>query len=485
MKRLAHQLFALSRQLLRQERRLVIATLVVALAGIALTATVLIPAYLDPKNRMYGSSLGYARVMRALGKPFPVHTAEAAPATFASRDMGEGTVASESLYVPVVPMAEILEVLVEEGDPVEAGQVLARLDPSKAEIKVESARLAISTAQSESQRVEIGSAYVLAQERPEKDRITLEAAGSVAASAEERLATYEQLFEKGIIARTKLLAARDEATAAREQLELAQFNAAMSERGVPHSKRIARNAVADAEQALAHRLRELEDFTVRAPAAGVVERVLVRAGEYNQDSGKPGFILACGGWFEAHLDQSALRRVEVGDAAEVFLEAYPGHRFAARVEKVIPIVTYDRGGAEIGRPVAPRGTGAPEWPATFRVRLGIEAPGAMPPAPGMTGFARIVSERTSLGVPLGAVSSISAGKGVVHTVDAAGGRSIAIVTVGEVDDRRVEILAGIGPGQHVITEGATVLEPDDPIEVVAHTPAPAAASLPVGPRHDP
>ena len=58
--------------------------------------------------------------------------------------------------------------------------------------------------------------------------------------------------------------------------------------------------------------------------------------------------------------------------ATVNLEAYAGREFRATVERVIPIVTFNAGGPETKTPVRPLGTGTPEWPATFTVRLHLE-----------------------------------------------------------------------------------------------------------------
>ena len=84
---------------------------------------------------------------------------------------------------------------------------------------------------------------------------------------------------------------------------------------------IAESAVWEAELALKHRLHELKDYQIYSIADGRIERCLVHEGEYNQDPGKPGFVIASGAWFEANFDQGAFRRLKVGDRAEVRLES--------------------------------------------------------------------------------------------------------------------------------------------------------------------
>src|SRR6266478_8656506 len=120
------------------------------------------------------------------------------------------------------------------------------------------------------------------------------------------------------------------------------------------------------------------------------------------------------------MDQRAVADLREGMEATVNLESYPGRSLSAKVERIIPIVTFNAGGPETKTPVRPLGTGSPEWPATFRVRIRLQAAGIRL-APGMTGFARlIVHHRNAVAVPRAAVSSLSAGKGVVHTVDDSG-----------------------------------------------------------------
>ena len=140
------------------------------------------------------------------------------------------------------------------------------------------------------------------------------------------------------------------------------------------------------------RENELEDYTSRSPADGIVERVLVHAGEYNQDPGRPAVVIASGLWFECYLDQTALGRVKVGDDVEVRLAAYQDHLFHGSITHVRPLVNFSLGGPETNRPMRPLGTGSPEWPSTFSVRIELESDGYLI-VPGLTGYAMGRSSR--------------------------------------------------------------------------------------------
>ncbi len=239
----------------------------------------------------------------------------------------------------------------------------------------------------------------------------------------------------------------------------------MSTTGFPQAKEIAQNAVNDAENLLEKQQEALKYYHVTAPASGTIDRVLIRVGEYNQSAGNPGFIIASGLWFEANLDQRALADVHEGMEATVNLEAYAGHTFRATVKRIIPIVTFNAGGPETKTPVRPLGTGSPEWPATFSVRLRVESLGAKI-APGMTGFARVVAHhRRALAVPRAALSSLSAGKGVVRVVDDSGHTVATPVSLGDVDEQFVEITGGLDAGDWVLTSNARFLRDEDKIHI--------------------
>ena len=468
MKGVVSKVFRLALSLARENRVLFGIALILVVSGGLLAVTVLWPAYKSPGSKMYDSSLGYASLMRKLGKDFPVVTADVREREFVRPLLAEGTCSAEPYLVPVIPMSKITSVKVIEGQLVKKGDLLLTLDRVKAEIKLESAKLALSTAQAELKRVQVGSAYVLAQERPDREKINVEAAMARADQMTEKIERYRSAEKKGLISRTALLEVEGEFTAAVQEKELAELFLTMSEKGVEQSRLIAANAVEDAKEAVKHREQELIEHEVFAPVSGVVERVLMREGEYNQDSGKPGFVIAAGLWFEGYFDQSDFAWVKEELRGVAYLESYPGRELAVEVERIVPVVSFNEGGPEINRPLRPRGTGAPEWAATFMVRLKfLDEENEVKFAPGMTGFVRLESERKSLAVPRESLVSVSAGKALVQVVKNDGGRELRPVTVGHVDGEAAEILSGLKLGEQVIAEGHWGLKDDDGIEVVS------------------
>ncbi|MDP0491341.1 MAG: efflux RND transporter periplasmic adaptor subunit, partial [Verrucomicrobiota bacterium JB023] len=448
------QLPATLLSLARENLGLLIGGAVIGIFILIVGYYVLVPSYLSPSTKFYASGLGYPAMMRRLDKPLPVMTSKVGEREFTRFVMGEGVCASDPVLVPIIPLASIVKVHFKEGDRVEQGQVMAELDDELARIKLASAKLAVSTAKAELARVESGSAYVLAQERPKMERINLTAENERFELAKQKVERFRTAFERGLVAKTALLDAEKEFATAQQSRQEALLRMSMAEQGVVKSLEIARNAVSDAEEAVAHRTLELENYTMRAPVGGIVERVLIKEGEYNSDPGKPGFVVVSGLWFDTFFDQADFLYVQPGQIGEIRLEAYPGVSMPAVVERINPVVSFNEGGPEISRPLRPRGSGAPEWAATFKSQLRFAEPDEkFPVAMGMTGFGRLTVKRTGVAIPRSALLSVSAGAGVVYLPGEENGWEARQVKIGIVDDQAAEVLSGLEPGEEIIVEG--------------------------------
>lgn len=438
---------------------------VASLLALAAGAFVLWPAYTSPQSQMYSSSLGYLKLQRLLGMHMKTEAEHPVYHDFETPILGEGTVQCNFYNVPVVPTARIKSLLVEEGDVVKKGQVLAVLDDSQAQFNYKTAELALTSAKAQLQRVQVGSVNTMAAERPQKDQVDLKGLEKVVKAAKTKVDMYKRMEKDGASSKLELVNAELEYANDETAFEQAKVSAGMSTQGFPGANLVAQNAIDDAQNLLQQRTQELNYYRIVAPADGVIDRVLIREGEFNQGAGNAGFILASGLWFEADMDQRAVADVAEGMEATVNLESYAGRSFNATVERVIPIVTFSAGGPETKTAVRPLGTGTPEWPATFKVRLRLDDPGVKI-APGMTGFARVVSRRRQvLAVPREAVSSLSAGKGVIRVVQNSGRAVSTLVSLGEVDDKFVEITSGVNPADWVLTKNARYLRDDDKIRV--------------------
>jgi membrane fusion protein (multidrug efflux system) len=80
---------------------------------------------------------------------------------------------------------------------------------------------------------------------------------------------------------------------------------------------------------------DLEDRTVRSPLSGVVDRKFVEAGEY-VSPGQRLMLLhdPTQVWIEANIKETDLRRLAVGQAVRVRIDAYPEETFEGKVERI-------------------------------------------------------------------------------------------------------------------------------------------------------
>jgi hypothetical protein len=84
----------------------------------------------------------------------------------------------------------------------------------------------------------------------------------------------------------------------------------------------------------------------------------------------------------------------------------------------------------------------------------------------MTGFTRVMARRQkALAVRRDAVSSLSAGKGVVRLVDNSGRLVTTPVAIGAVDDQYVQVLSGLDESDWVLKDNSRFLRDDDKIHV--------------------
>jgi RND family efflux transporter MFP subunit len=298
------------------------------------------------------------------------------------------------------------QVLIEEGDHVQAGQIIARLDASNARA---------SEAQSLAQVAQSGANVQLAEAN--------------LANAGVKYNRYRGAANQGIIATQAIDDTRTAYDSARASLAVSRGELAVSRAQLEVAR------------------RSLDDTIVRAPFAGVVTVKAAQPGEIVSPISAGGGFTRTGictivdmDSLEVEVDvaESFINRVSQGMPAVVKLNAYPDWEIPADVIAVIP--TADRS------------------KATVTVRVQLKAKDA-----------RIVPEMgarvTFLSpTPAGAKPGAAAGRGVIVPSDAVktedGGQSVVfVIEAGRVERRAVGlgpqesagqvVLAGLQPGDEV------------------------------------
>jgi RND family efflux transporter MFP subunit len=305
---------------------------------------------------------------------------------------------------------KVTEVLVDEGMEVEEGQVLARLDDSDARRRYEAIRAEREVARAAIEELEVNLA-----------------------DAERTLRRTRELHDDGVASIQDL----DSATAAVDALR--------AKLGV------ARTSLQAAEAQLAVSAQDLENYTVRAPFAGIAVSKDAQPGEMVSPVSAGGGFTRTGIStivdmdsleIEVDVNESHIAKVWPGQPADAVLDAYPDWHIPATVRTVIP--TADR------------------QKATVKVRLTFDEldPRILPDMGVKVAFREIEGE---------ANGTVEAAKSLVprQAVRDDEGRTVVFVVEDENLDRRavsvgrevggdIEIMAGVVPGDQVVinpTEG--------------------------------
>jgi len=217
----------------------------------------------------------------------------------------------EILVAPEVEGLRITELLVEEGDRVAQGQVLARL--SSEMIATQEASNAAAVARAEAAIVQAQSQIVQAEAAEVEARLSLERAQSLMKTGNATAAVLEQRASAAQGAVGRLAAARGGLKAAEADLATAK--------------------AAGAEIALRRARTD-----IRAPEAGIVSRRTARVGATATAVGEPLFRLIARGEIEleGEVPENWLARMKVGDPARLSLDQ--GREVAGSVRRVYPEV---------------------------------------------------------------------------------------------------------------------------------------------------
>lgn len=233
----------------------------------------------------------------------------------------------------------VAQVLVREGDAVQAGQPLVRLEDDESEAALAQSQAAERQAQARLAGLRsTGRAAAGAQ---------LEQAEATLRAARAEFDRVQQLVSQGFLSGSRLDDARRAVEVAQAQRSAALAQAqANQDRGTDVAQADA--ALQAARAATAAARARLTQAVVRAPAAGRVLTRLVEPGQIVQP-GKAlvGLALAGPTQIEAQVDERFLEQLRVGQKAAVVADAFAGQRLAATVLTIAPEVDAQRGSVEV------------------------------------------------------------------------------------------------------------------------------------------
>lgn len=223
----------------------------------------------------------------------------------------------------------VLVRLVSEGEPVEAGQVLARLDDAELAREVEIRRAELGAARAALAELEAGSR----REEIDQARANLSRTRAEAARATSERARQESLFAREVISTRELEASQAADRVASAQVDAATHQLALLESGArPEQIDQARERVRQATEALALAETRLTYATLDSPLTGLVLAEHVEAGE-QVAAGTPVVTIAdlSSVWLRGFVDETDLGRVRVGQAVRVTTDTWPDRVFPGTV----------------------------------------------------------------------------------------------------------------------------------------------------------
>lgn len=295
-------------------------------------------------------------------------------------------ISTDDAYVegPVHPIAarisgKVVEVLVEDNQPVKQGMPLLRIDPEPYAVRVAAAGSAVSAATADltgaksditAAKADIQAArqdVAAAQAQLAQARIAVEAARSRLTLAEAQFAQDERdaeraskLYERQSISRqrfektqTELDVGRARYNLAKEELRLAeaaiptheaqisQRKAILAQRQAALSQREARvgqqNAlVQQRESALAEAKLYRQYTDVVAPVDGYVTRKAVEAGQV-VSPGQPLLAIAdlSDVWVVANYKETQIEKIRPGQPVSIRIDTFAGKKFRGKVESIM------------------------------------------------------------------------------------------------------------------------------------------------------
>lgn len=236
---------------------------------------------------------------------------------------------------------EIIQLYVQEGDSVTAGQVLAKIRPDEYQSAVEQGVASVNTARAQKQ---ISSSNVrTSSAQLDQLKAEINRAKAQLEAATNAFNRSDKLFKEGVISAAEFETAKNNLRAAESGLNAAEANLKASESSLVSAQenvRVSELGITSASARLRELNTSLQKTIITAPVSGIVSKLNVEKGERVvgtlQMTGTEMMRIANLRSMEVQVDVSEndILKVSVGDEADVEVDAYLGRKFKGKVTEI-------------------------------------------------------------------------------------------------------------------------------------------------------
>ncbi len=267
---------------------------------------------------------------------------------------GNGRIDGDEIELSPKYPGRVVRLLVDEGDQVKKGQIVAVMDSEEVRARVEQHRELVELARQRLLQARVD--YRLTREEVELqiERASF-AVRAYRAQVKAKRVTYRKalkdhrrflrLFKRGVVAKSRyeevrrlFVAAKQDFVAAQAKLSMAEreYRIALTKRGLVSIKErqveAARAQLERAKAALDEARAVLKDFVIRAPVDGVVIEKVADVGEV-LSPGSPILVMVDPSklYLKMFVSERDVGKIALGMRGYIYTDAYPDRPFPARV----------------------------------------------------------------------------------------------------------------------------------------------------------
>jgi multidrug efflux pump subunit AcrA (membrane-fusion protein) len=375
--------------------------------------------------------------------------------------LASGTVAASEL-IPVMSQAtglQIKQILVEEGDYVEQGQMLARLDDAVLQAELMQAKAAVAQGEARLAELQAGSRaeeIAQAQERVRSAEATVIQAESDLDLISKRVERNRTLEAEGAIARDRLDEILNQQRVSQANLQQAQANlqeakqqlAQLKAGSRPETIMQAQGQLAEAQGRLQLATAQLQNTLVVAPTSGKIAERNARLGDITSSSDTLFTIIENGSLeLQLQVPETLLSSIRLGQKVTITSDVDSPLQLSGQIKEIEPTINRD----------------------SRQVIVKVNLPANDSLKPGMFLRANITTATiTGQTVPMTALLPQANGKAIAFVVQENDTVEARTVEMGEIlANERVEVLNGLQPGEQIVVKGASYLKDGDRISEVS------------------